>query len=206
MGLSTVGSKSELVDRFQAATATPDGFLTGTELDESSLGSTETVSADTLLAPPVGAAGNGSLSDRDEDFLSIPSRASSSAALEADTSHPALGKVRFLAIHTSSLIMVSLRRRPASFSIACVFVVLLVAETFVAAYADFNDMRDLVELLLKNEQESQLSHTMERKGGRSPSLRLRFGRRSDPAWSDTLHRFLAAGNTAGDSGHSAPAA
>ncbi|XP_042142062.1 uncharacterized protein LOC8032040 [Ixodes scapularis] len=105
--------------------------------------------------------------------------------------------------------MVSLRRRPASFSIACVFVVLLVAETFVAAYADFNgerDMRDLVELLLKNEQESQLSHTMERKGGRSPSLRLRFGRRSDPAWSDTLHRFLTAGNAGGDSGHSAPAA
>ncbi|KAG0428030.1 hypothetical protein HPB47_024962 [Ixodes persulcatus] len=79
MGLSTVGSKSELVDRFQAATATPDGFLTGTELDESSLGSSVTVSADTLFAPPVGAAGNGSLSDRDEDFLSIPSRASSSA-------------------------------------------------------------------------------------------------------------------------------
>ncbi|KAG0426526.1 hypothetical protein HPB47_026357 [Ixodes persulcatus] len=40
--LSTVGSKSELVDRFQAATATPDGFLTETELDESSLGSTVT--------------------------------------------------------------------------------------------------------------------------------------------------------------------
>ncbi|KAM7307817.1 hypothetical protein ISCGN_011453 [Ixodes scapularis] len=79
MGLSTVGSKSELVDRFRAATATPDGFLTGTELGESSLGSTVKVSADTLLAPPVGEAGNGSLSYRDEDFLSIPSRAPSSA-------------------------------------------------------------------------------------------------------------------------------
>ncbi|KAM7312718.1 hypothetical protein ISCGN_009623 [Ixodes scapularis] len=77
MGLSTVGSKSELVDRFPTATATPDGFLTGTELSESSLGSTVKVSADTLLAPPVGEAGNGSLSDCDEDFL--PSRAPSSA-------------------------------------------------------------------------------------------------------------------------------
>ncbi|OTF83067.1 hypothetical protein BLA29_013527 [Euroglyphus maynei] len=27
---------------------------------------------------------------------------------------------------------------------------------------------------------------MERKGGRSPTLRLRFGRRSDPLWNDKM--------------------
>lgn len=74
--------------------------------------------------------------------------------------------------------------------VLCVFVVLLLGETFTVALADYNDIRDLYELLLKNEQESPLSHTMERKGGRSPSLRLRFGRRSDPAWTDTLQRIL----------------
>ncbi|XP_055937303.1 short neuropeptide F-like [Argiope bruennichi] len=51
----------------------------------------------------------------------------------------------------------------------------------------FPDLRDLYELLIRNEAAaaapaSAYNHQMERKGGRSPSLRLRFGRRADPLW------------------------
>lgn len=52
----------------------------------------------------------------------------------------------------------------------------------------FPDLRDLYELLLRKEAEgssapmSAYYHQMERKGGRTPSLRLRFGRRADPLW------------------------
>ena len=47
------------------------------------------------------------------------------------------------------------------------------------------DLRDLYELLIRNDglnsnAISRYSHQMERKGGRSPTIRLRFGRRSDP--------------------------
>ncbi len=48
------------------------------------------------------------------------------------------------------------------------------------------DLRDLYEILLRNEglqqQGSRFVHQMERKGGRSPTLRLRFGKRADPMW------------------------
>ncbi|KAH7986926.1 hypothetical protein HPB52_024614 [Rhipicephalus sanguineus] len=44
-------------------------------------------------------------------------------------------------------------------------------------------LRDLYELMAKGEQESS-GHAMERKAGYTPSLRLRFGRRSDPAWNE----------------------
>ncbi|GIX70765.1 uncharacterized protein CDAR_172521 [Caerostris darwini] len=51
----------------------------------------------------------------------------------------------------------------------------------------FPDLRDLYELLIRNEAAANAApaynnHQMERKGGRSPSLRLRFGRRADPLW------------------------
>ncbi|KAH8023591.1 hypothetical protein HPB51_014840 [Rhipicephalus microplus] len=45
------------------------------------------------------------------------------------------------------------------------------------------DIRDLYELMGKSEQEGS-GHAKERKAGYTPSLRLRFGRRSDPAWSE----------------------
>ncbi|XP_076322100.1 uncharacterized protein LOC143231458 isoform X1 [Tachypleus tridentatus] len=80
---------------------------------------------------------------------------------------------------------------------ACVsfFCVLVVVDHLVTAsphiYNDYDrsqflaDLRDLYELLLRNEAlppVARFAHQMERKGGRSPSLRLRFGRRADPLW------------------------
>lgn len=44
------------------------------------------------------------------------------------------------------------------------------------------DIRDLYELLMRNDgygaPSARFGHQMERKGGRSPTLRLRFGKRS----------------------------
>ncbi|XP_076322101.1 short neuropeptide F-like isoform X2 [Tachypleus tridentatus] len=74
---------------------------------------------------------------------------------------------------------------------ACVsfFCVLVVVDHLVTAsphiYNDYDNLRDLYELLLRNEAlppVARFAHQMERKGGRSPSLRLRFGRRADPLW------------------------
>lgn len=47
----------------------------------------------------------------------------------------------------------------------------------------FSDsIRDLYELMLQKEAlEERLGHQIVRKSSRSPSLRLRFGRRSDPS-------------------------
>ncbi|KAG8200829.1 hypothetical protein JTE90_006408 [Oedothorax gibbosus] len=71
-------------------------------------------------------------------------------------------------------------------------VMLMAAEmTSAAPYNDYDNLRNLYELLIRNEaasggsggaSSSYNSHQMERKGGRSPSLRLRFGRRADPLW------------------------
>ena len=45
------------------------------------------------------------------------------------------------------------------------------------------DLRDIYELLLKNDGlPGSRYHQMERKGGRSPTLRLRFGKRADSSW------------------------
>jgi len=60
-------------------------------------------------------------------------------------------------------------------------------ETAPALY-DYDNLRDLYEILLRNEalqNPSQFVHQMERKGGRSPTLRLRFGRRADPLWNSS---------------------
>ncbi|XP_054161897.1 short neuropeptide F-like [Oppia nitens] len=60
------------------------------------------------------------------------------------------------------------------------------ADSMPAQY-DYDNLRDIYELLLRNEGlqgSNQLVHQMERKGGRQPQLRLRFGKRSDP-WSMT---------------------
>ncbi|XP_071051690.1 short neuropeptide F [Onthophagus taurus] len=66
-------------------------------------------------------------------------------------------------------------------------VMLVVTEVVVAApsYADYeSSIRDLYELLMQKEAlEDRLgAHQVSRKSNRSPSLRLRFGRRSDPAF------------------------
>ncbi|CAG2111238.1 unnamed protein product, partial [Medioppia subpectinata] len=53
---------------------------------------------------------------------------------------------------------------------------------------DIIDLRDLYEILLRNEAlqtPNQFVHQMERKGGRAPQLRLRFGRRADPLWNSS---------------------
>lgn len=52
-----------------------------------------------------------------------------------------------------------------------------------------SELRDLYELLMRNQGPApeaylRFGHQMERKGGRSPALRLRFGRRSDPTWAN----------------------
>lgn len=57
------------------------------------------------------------------------------------------------------------------------------------SYGDYDNVRDLYELLLQKEalegrlaaaQQPQGAHDIVRKSNRSPSLRLRFGRRADP--------------------------
>jgi len=61
------------------------------------------------------------------------------------------------------------------------------AESAPALY-DYDNLRDLYEILLRNEgiqSPNQYVHQMERKGGRSPTLRLRFGRRADPLWNSS---------------------
>ncbi|XP_018908146.1 short neuropeptide F isoform X2 [Bemisia tabaci] len=65
-----------------------------------------------------------------------------------------------------------------------VFCIVLLLEDLVNAtpyYSDY-DARDLYELLMQKEALNELAenHRMARKSARTPSLRLRFGRRSDP--------------------------
>ncbi|XP_046682429.1 short neuropeptide F [Homalodisca vitripennis] len=58
-----------------------------------------------------------------------------------------------------------------------------VASTAPAPY-DYDSVRDLYEVLLQREAMADNllnQHRIVRKNNRSPSLRLRFGRRSDPA-------------------------
>ncbi|GJQ86268.1 putative regulation of response to extracellular stimulus [Trypoxylus dichotomus] len=65
----------------------------------------------------------------------------------------------------------------------CVMVIVAEVATAVPTYADYeNSIRDLYELLLQKEAlEDRLgAHQVTRKSNRTPSLRLRFGRRSDP--------------------------
>ncbi|XP_049797792.1 short neuropeptide F [Schistocerca nitens] len=78
----------------------------------------------------------------------------------------------------------------ASTSAVCkvALVLLLVAALTASApsYPDYDNVRDLYELLLQREAEGARlaaaadDHQLVRKSNRSPSLRLRFGRRSDP--------------------------
>lgn len=65
--------------------------------------------------------------------------------------------------------------------------ILLIAEmvSSAPASADEERIREIYELLRSGLiQPGFWRHQMERKGGRSPTLRLRFGRRSDPTWED----------------------
>lgn len=72
-------------------------------------------------------------------------------------------------------------------SILLAVVLLTGTLTSAAPYNDYDNLRDLYEIILRKEAAGELpnpsyNHQMERKGGRSPSLRLRFGRRTDPLW------------------------
>ncbi|XP_022184541.1 short neuropeptide F [Nilaparvata lugens] len=72
-----------------------------------------------------------------------------------------------------------------SLVICLMLVTMEVVSTAPAGY-DYDNVRDLYEMLLQREAlaDSLLdgsSHRVVRKNNRSPSLRLRFGRRSDPS-------------------------
>jgi len=65
----------------------------------------------------------------------------------------------------------------------CLLIIVAEIATAAPSYADYeNSIRDLYDLLMQKEAlEEQLgAHHVSRKSNRSPSLRLRFGRRSDP--------------------------
>ncbi|KAG0416942.1 hypothetical protein HPB47_006040 [Ixodes persulcatus] len=101
-GLSTVGSKSELLDRFQAATAVPDDILIEVEWDETSPGSTGELSADPLLTPTICEADTGSLTDREEDFLSTSGTTFTSEGIQdSPLQRPPEGKITKQASHHS---------------------------------------------------------------------------------------------------------
>ncbi|KAI1280810.1 hypothetical protein HDE_13325 [Halotydeus destructor] len=75
----------------------------------------------------------------------------------------------------------------------CSVLVIDAASLNLPANYDYDNIRDLYELLMRNDGYPAASqaavrfgHQMERKGGRSPSLRLRFGKRFDPLWSTSL--------------------
>ncbi|XP_017776651.1 PREDICTED: short neuropeptide F, partial [Nicrophorus vespilloides] len=61
-------------------------------------------------------------------------------------------------------------------------------------------IRDLYELLLQKEaiEERIGAHQVARKSGRSPSLRLRFGRRSDPSLIQASPYMLSAAQDAAE--------
>lgn len=79
-------------------------------------------------------------------------------------------------------------------SLFILFSVLLILSPIASSHVNSNDdsvseLRDLYELLMRNQGPApeaylRFGHQMERKGGRSPALRLRFGRRSDPTWAN----------------------
>ncbi|KAH9389115.1 hypothetical protein TYRP_008469 [Tyrophagus putrescentiae] len=67
----------------------------------------------------------------------------------------------------------------------------LLAVSTAAPALDEEYFRSLLDLLKQEgvarpSSNSMFVHQMERKGGRSPTLRLRFGRRSDPLWSKLM--------------------
>ncbi|XP_063216803.1 short neuropeptide F [Bacillus rossius redtenbacheri] len=73
----------------------------------------------------------------------------------------------------------------------CTLLLLMLLVTHMSASPpsyDYENMRDLYELLLQKEAlEGRLGqHQVVRKANRSPSLRLRFGRRSDPELAATF--------------------
>nr|AXF48203.1 short neuropeptide f [Laodelphax striatellus] len=73
-----------------------------------------------------------------------------------------------------------------SLVIGLMLVTLEGGSTAPAGY-DYDNVRDLYEMLMQREAladsflDSSNSHRVVRKNNRSPSLRLRFGRRSDPS-------------------------
>ncbi|XP_054280529.1 short neuropeptide F [Macrosteles quadrilineatus] len=69
-------------------------------------------------------------------------------------------------------------------AVLCVLLLLADVATTAPAPYDYDSVRDLYEVLLQREAMADNllnQHRIVRKNNRSPSLRLRFGRRSDPA-------------------------
>ncbi|XP_075230988.1 short neuropeptide F precursor [Lycorma delicatula] len=64
----------------------------------------------------------------------------------------------------------------------CVMLLMTELASSAPSNYDYDSVRDLYEVLLQREAlaDSLLNHRIVRKNNRSPSLRLRFGRRSDP--------------------------
>ncbi|KAL1452889.1 hypothetical protein WDU94_007075 [Cyamophila willieti] len=75
-------------------------------------------------------------------------------------------------------------------------VILFLSEFARAAPYDYDsnvrEVRELLEVLIQKDADQRQSaadlHRLVRKNNRSPSLRLRFGRRSDPALSNQIGR------------------
>lgn len=89
----------------------------------------------------------------------------------------------------------------------CLFLVFQELVAAPASFSDYDNFRDLYELLLRNDGLTQggqrFTHQMERKGGRSPSLRLRFGRRADPLWEAAMSSESGAQSASGPDNPSA---
>ncbi|XP_045470701.1 short neuropeptide F [Harmonia axyridis] len=80
-------------------------------------------------------------------------------------------------------------------SIACIFFILAALANSAPAYGDMNNnIRELLDALYQRDMlydRFNGIHQVERKAGRSPSLRLRFGRRSDPELSPGVAFLMA---------------
>ncbi|XP_077532501.1 uncharacterized protein LOC144144878 [Haemaphysalis longicornis] len=72
-----------------------------------------------------------------------------------------------------------MRSRMTTTAAGCLLLLLVLQATL--AFPDYKDMRDLYETVVKAEEEAA-EGAMPGQGGRAPSMRLRWGRRSDPSW------------------------
>ncbi|KAJ3640851.1 hypothetical protein Zmor_027387 [Zophobas morio] len=70
-------------------------------------------------------------------------------------------------------------------AVTCIMIMAATVTSAAPSYADYdNNIRDLLDIFLQKEAlEDKYGpvHQLVRKSSRSPSLRLRFGRRSDPS-------------------------
>ncbi|CAH1379622.1 hypothetical protein MTP99_003438 [Tenebrio molitor] len=79
-------------------------------------------------------------------------------------------------------------------AVTCIMIVVATVTSAAPSYADYdNNIRDLWEMLLQKDalEDKFGGHQMVRKSSRSPSLRLRFGRRSDSSMSPEAAFMMA---------------